>query len=257
MTPPGVTEQYRGSDSTAVADAAMKFPKSYPEMLNITHTHLLGMAAIFAFSGLALALCERPSERWRKLLVVEPFVALWSPSPRCGSCATSTRGSAGCSTLSSGLMAVTFYVQSLLGAAGARRSAGRPAREAAYSWVPWAPGSRAPPRRGWLAGATALAGGEARSSWSAGRGRWAAGPPAAVGGVGSAPATSRRQAALAELRRVEDALSRFDETSDLSELNRRAGRRPQCGTRSGSRCSPRRSEFGRAHRRCVRPAIGR
>jgi FAD:protein FMN transferase len=32
------------------------------------------------------------------------------------------------------------------------------------------------------------------------------------------------QAALAELRRVEGALSRFDEASDLSELNRRAGR---------------------------------
>ena len=32
------------------------------------------------------------------------------------------------------------------------------------------------------------------------------------------------QAALAELRRVERALSRFDEASDLSELNRRAGR---------------------------------
>ena len=32
------------------------------------------------------------------------------------------------------------------------------------------------------------------------------------------------QAALAELRRVERALSRFDEGSDLSELNRRAGR---------------------------------
>ena len=43
MTPPGVSEQYRGSDSTAVTEAAMKFPKSYAEMLNITHTHLLGM----------------------------------------------------------------------------------------------------------------------------------------------------------------------------------------------------------------------
>ena len=32
------------------------------------------------------------------------------------------------------------------------------------------------------------------------------------------------QAALAELRRVEAALSRFDEASDLSELNRCAGR---------------------------------
>ena len=35
------------------------------------------------------------------------------------------------------------------------------------------------------------------------------------------------QAALGELRRVEGALSRFDEASDLSELNRAAGRGPQ------------------------------
>ena len=34
------------------------------------------MAAIFVFSGLALALCDRPSERWRRILIVEPFVAL-------------------------------------------------------------------------------------------------------------------------------------------------------------------------------------
>ncbi len=34
------------------------------------------------------------------------------------------------------------------------------------------------------------------------------------------------QGALAELRRVEGALSLFDETSDLCEINRRAGRRP-------------------------------
>ena len=34
------------------------------------------MAAIFVFSGLALALCERPAERWRRGLIVEPFVAL-------------------------------------------------------------------------------------------------------------------------------------------------------------------------------------
>lgn len=76
MTPPGISEQYRGSDTTAVTEAAMKFPKSYAEMLNITHTHLLGMLVIFVLSGAALALCERPSERWRRLLIIEPFAAL-------------------------------------------------------------------------------------------------------------------------------------------------------------------------------------
>ena len=112
MTPSGVSTQYRGSDSTVVADAAMKFPKSYAEMMNITHTHLLSMAAIFVFSGLALALCERPAERWRQVLVAEPFGALlvsfsamwlmWRVDPRFSWLLM----------LSSGLMALTFYVQS-------------------------------------------------------------------------------------------------------------------------------------------------
>jgi hypothetical protein len=112
MTPGGVSAEYRGSDSTAVVEAAMKFPKSYTEMMNITHTHLLSMAAIFVFSGLALALCERPSERWREVLVVEPFAALlvsfsamwlmWGVDPRFSWLLM----------LSSGLMACTFYLQS-------------------------------------------------------------------------------------------------------------------------------------------------
>ena len=121
MTPPGVAEQYRGGDSTAVSgaagdvagDVAMKFPKSYAEMLNITHTHLLSMAAIFVFSGAALALCERPSERWRTLLIVEPlaavlvsFAAMWLMRYVDGRFSWLL-------ALSSGLMALTFYVQSL------------------------------------------------------------------------------------------------------------------------------------------------
>jgi len=134
MTPPGVAEQYRGSDSTAVTSAAtsaaMKFPKSYAEMLTITHTHLFSMAAIFVFSGLALALCERPDPRWRTVLIVEPFVALlvsfssmwlmWGVDPRFSWLLT----------LSSGLMALTFYVQSfwtfreLLGLRRAERAGG-------------------------------------------------------------------------------------------------------------------------------------
>jgi hypothetical protein len=112
MTPAGVAEQYRGGDSTAATGAAMKFPKSYAEMLTITHTHLFSMAAIFVFSGLALALCERPGPRWRTVLIVEPFAALlvsfssmwlmWGVDPRFGWLLT----------LSSGLMALTFYAQS-------------------------------------------------------------------------------------------------------------------------------------------------
>jgi hypothetical protein len=114
MTPPGVSEQYRGSDSTAVTEAAMKFPKSYAEMLNITHTHLLGMLVIFALSGAALALCERPSERWRRLLIVEPFAALLTSFSAMWLMRYVHPAFSWLLTLSSGLMALTFYVQSFL-----------------------------------------------------------------------------------------------------------------------------------------------
>ena len=113
MTPPGVTAQYRGSDSTAVTDAAMKFPKSYAEMLNITHTHLLSMAAIFVFSGVALALCERPSERWRRFLIAEPFAALLVSFSAMWLMRYVDGRFSWLLTLSSGIMAVTFYLQSM------------------------------------------------------------------------------------------------------------------------------------------------
>jgi hypothetical protein len=112
LTPPGVSEQYRGSDSTAVTEAAMKFPKSYAEMLNITHTHLLGMLVIFALSGAALAFCERPAERWRRLLIVEPFVALLVSFSAMWLMRYVDPGFSWLLVLSSGLMAVTFYLQS-------------------------------------------------------------------------------------------------------------------------------------------------
>jgi hypothetical protein len=114
MTPPGVAAQYRGSDSTVVSDAAMKFAKSYPEMLNITHTHLLSMAAIFVFSGVALALCERPSERWRRFLVVEPFAALLVSFSAMWLMRYVDGRFSWLLTLSSSLMAITFYLQSLV-----------------------------------------------------------------------------------------------------------------------------------------------
>lgn len=113
MTPPGVATQYRGADSTVVTDAAMKFPKTYAEMLNITHTHLLSMAAIFVLSGLALALCERPAPPWRKVLVVEPFVALLVSFASMWLMRYVDARFSWLLSLSSAVMALTFYVQSL------------------------------------------------------------------------------------------------------------------------------------------------
>jgi hypothetical protein len=111
MTPPGVAEHYRGSDSTA-AEAVMQFPKTYSEMLTITHTHLLSMAAIFAFSGIALALCERPSIAWRRGLIVEPFIALLVSFGSMWLMRYVDARFSWLLSLSSGLMAATFYVQS-------------------------------------------------------------------------------------------------------------------------------------------------
>ena len=111
MTPLGVAEHYRGSDPAA-SDAAMQFPKTYAEMLTITHTHLLSMAAIFVFSGFALALCERPSELWRRRLIVEPFVALLVSFASMWLMRYVDARFSWLLSLSSALMAATFYVQS-------------------------------------------------------------------------------------------------------------------------------------------------
>jgi hypothetical protein len=112
MTPSGVATHYRGADSTA-AEAAMQFPKSYAEMLTITHTHLLSMAAIFVFSGVALALSERPTEPWRRFLIVEPFVALLVSFTAMWLMRYVDARFSWLLALSSGVMALTFYVQSL------------------------------------------------------------------------------------------------------------------------------------------------
>lgn len=111
MTPQGVAVRYRGADSTS-AEGAMQFPKSFTEMMTVTHTHLFGMAAIFVFSGLALALCTRPSERWRRFLIAEPFVALLVSFSAMWLMRYVDARFSWLLALSSGIMAATFYVQS-------------------------------------------------------------------------------------------------------------------------------------------------
>lgn len=111
MTPAGVVTRYRGSDPDA-AEGAMQFAKSFSEMLTVTHTHLFSMAAIFVFSGLGLALCARPSERWRRILIVEPFVALLVSFSAMWLMRYADPGFSWLLAVSSGLMAITFYVQS-------------------------------------------------------------------------------------------------------------------------------------------------
>lgn len=76
LVPPGVAARYRGADIDSTTNAAMQFPKSFGEMLTITHTHLLSMAVIFVLTGIGVALCARISSRWQRFLIAEPFGAL-------------------------------------------------------------------------------------------------------------------------------------------------------------------------------------
>lgn len=116
MVPPGIVSRYRGDDPLAAqaGGGAMQFPKSLGEMLTITHTHLLSMAVIFVFTGLGVALCASVSERWRRILVAEPFVALLVSF----SCMWLMRYAdprfAWLLEASSAVMAATFYLQSYL-----------------------------------------------------------------------------------------------------------------------------------------------
>lgn len=111
MTPSGVALRYRGSDPDAT-ESAMQFAKSFAEMLNITHTHLFSMAAIFVFSGLGIALCRRPSEHWRRVLIVEPFVALLVSFSAMWLMRYVDARFSWLLALSSSVMALTFYTQS-------------------------------------------------------------------------------------------------------------------------------------------------
>ncbi|MEP6574799.1 MAG: hypothetical protein ABJD11_19020 [Gemmatimonadota bacterium] len=111
LLPAGIAGHYRGLES---AEGAMEFPKSLSEMLTITHTHLLGMAAIFALSGASLALCEGVSERWRTRLIVEPFIALLVSVTSIWLMRYVDPHFAWLLEASSSLMALTFYAQSFL-----------------------------------------------------------------------------------------------------------------------------------------------
>jgi len=116
LVPAGVATRYRGAaaDSLATGEGAMQFPKSLGEMLTITHTHLLGMAVIFTLTGLGIALCSRLSERARRFLIAEPFCALLVSFSAMWLMRYVDGHFAWLLEASSGVLAVTFYVQSYL-----------------------------------------------------------------------------------------------------------------------------------------------
>lgn len=111
LVPTGVAGHYRGTDPES-GEAAMQFPKSLAEMLTITHTHLLSMAVIFVLTGLGVALCAAVSERWKRFLIAEPFVALLVSFSAMWLMRYADPRFAWLLEASSSILAVTFYAQS-------------------------------------------------------------------------------------------------------------------------------------------------
>ncbi|HEY2805368.1 MAG TPA: hypothetical protein VGI92_05865 [Gemmatimonadales bacterium] len=46
------------------------------DLLLAAHSHLLGMTALFALSGVSFALCDKPGEPFKRLVLVAPFAAI-------------------------------------------------------------------------------------------------------------------------------------------------------------------------------------
>lgn len=114
LVPAGVSARYGGAAVDSLASEAMQFPKSFGEMLTITHTHLLSMAVIFMITGIGIALCSRLSERWRRFLIAEPFGALLISFSAMWLMRYVDPRFAWLLEASSALLAITFYVQSFL-----------------------------------------------------------------------------------------------------------------------------------------------
>ena len=113
LVPTGVAARYRGVNPD-MTEGAMQFPKSFGEMLTITHTHLLSMAVIFVLTGVGVALCVSVSERWKRILIVEPFCALLVSFSAMWLMRYVAPEFSWLLEASSFLLAVTFYVQSYL-----------------------------------------------------------------------------------------------------------------------------------------------
>jgi len=140
MAPPGVAARYRGANPEAGA-GAMQFAKPLAEMLAITHTHLLSMAVIFVLTGLGVAVCRRPSERWKRFLIAEPFGALLVSFTAMWLMRYGDARFAWLLEASSALLAVTFYAQSFL----VLRELAQAERDAREGGGPWGAEAPSPP----------------------------------------------------------------------------------------------------------------
>ncbi len=73
-TPQGIEENYLGNEDDLEAEE-MKFAKSEKQILNIVHTHMLGMGMLFFLLALLVALTPI-SGFFRKFLLLEPLISV-------------------------------------------------------------------------------------------------------------------------------------------------------------------------------------
>ena len=80
------------------------------ELLLSAHSHLLGMTALFALSGLCYALCSRPKEPLKTIAIAAPFAAILVAFTAVWLMRFSASFS-GLLLAAHGVMAVVFYYQ--------------------------------------------------------------------------------------------------------------------------------------------------
>lgn len=116
LTPRGIAERYRGNQAaTVVQDEAapapeMKFEKTLAEILNIIHTHVIGMGSMFAISSLIFAFTSTVRGRWKRFLLIEPFVAIMTSFASMWLMWRVHPAFSWLLAISSGSMAVVFFV---------------------------------------------------------------------------------------------------------------------------------------------------
>lgn len=117
----GIVEHYNGNEDDEEA-VEMKFKKSMHEMMNIVHTHILGISTIFFTLSLLVFGCTLPS-LLKSFLMIEPLLSLLTTF---GSIYMIWKGYEWFSLvvlISGGLMAIGFWLSVLIVLINLRKSA--------------------------------------------------------------------------------------------------------------------------------------
>jgi hypothetical protein len=145
IVPKGIEERYRGTEDSSLSAAMtnpppdtasigigsasdtptptstaalrtaepkeLQFAKSFGEMLNIIHTHIVTMTLIFAISGFITLLTRSLSPKLRNLAVFEPFIGIIVTFAGLWATRYLEAGFSWVVSASGALMAIAFVVQ--------------------------------------------------------------------------------------------------------------------------------------------------